>query len=242
MEDNNEKIAVIIPCYNHAKYLSQSIKSIQGQSYKNLEIILVNDGSSDDTHDIMSGAAEADNRVRYIRIPSNTGKWNCLNMAIKMCDSNIITCHDADDVALKDRIFRQYQCLKETGTFHNLCGFYHCWNEDDVAAHANKTIVGEIDYMGPQEVLELVSAGFATQGVNHYYTGEFETAGVSAMFYKDIWLLGIRFNPPGAGLRVLNSEDSDFNFRVTAFVRNTSVLKEKLYCYRRETSTNNEMV
>jgi len=53
--------------------------------------------------------------------------------------------------------------------------------------------------------------------------------------------MGMRFNPPKMGLRVLNSEDSDFNFRVTMAFQKTSVLMEKLYCYRRDTSTNNEM-
>ena len=51
---------------------------------------------------------------------------------------------------------------------------------------------------------------------------------------------GTRFLPPDNGLRVLLSEDSDFNFRVTFNTARSSVLLEKLYCYRRNTSTNNE--
>jgi hypothetical protein len=89
-------------------------------------------------------------------------------------------------------------------------------------------------------VNQLVSAGFQQEYINHYYTGEFETAGVTAMFYKGLWKIGLRFNPPGVGIRVLNSEDSDFNFRCTSLLSQTSILTEQLYCYRRNTSTNNE--
>ena len=61
------------------------------------------------------------------------------------------------------------------------------------------------------------------------------------MFVKEMWTKGIRFNPPGMGIRLLNSEDSDFNARVTLATVSTTVLLEKLYLYRRNTSTNNEM-
>ena len=82
--------------------------------------------------------------------------------------------------------------------------------------------------------------GFYTPGINHYYTGNFETAGVSSMFYKEIWDIGFRYNPPSCGLRTLLSEDSDFNFRVTASLRSTSILLDTPYLYRRNTSTNKE--
>jgi hypothetical protein len=82
--------------------------------------------------------------------------------------------------------------------------------------------------------------GMNHPGINHFYTGEIETAGVSALFYRSIWKLGLRFNPPGQGLRVLLSEDSDFNFRMAVTYQKTSIVNEKLYCYRRNTSTNKE--
>ena len=96
--------------------------------------------------------------------------------------------------------------------------------------------------MDHKEVVLHVQNGYNAPFINHYYTGDFETAGVSAMFYKNLWNYGLRFNPPNEGLRVLTSEDSDFNFRCTALFQRTSVLKEKLYCYRRDTSTNKEEV
>ena len=82
--------------------------------------------------------------------------------------------------------------------------------------------------------------GFKTPGINHYFTGNFETAGVSSMFHKTVWEMGLRFNPPKSGLRILMSEDSDFNCRTTLLLRSTSILLETPYLYRRNTSTNKE--
>lgn len=96
--------------------------------------------------------------------------------------------------------------------------------------------------MAGEEVANVVLRGYETPGINHYFTGNFETAGVSSMFLKKIWDIGFRFNPPKMGIRTLLSEDSDFNFRVTAGLRSTSILLEKPYLYRRNTSTNREEI
>ena len=60
------------------------------------------------------------------------------------------------------------------------------------------------------------------------------------MFPKVIWDVGLRYNPPNSGLRILSSEDSDFNCRATLLLRSTSILLETPYLYRRNTSTNKE--
>jgi len=242
MMADKPKICVLVPCYNHGHFLEQSVNSLLAQTYKNLEIFLINDASTDDSAKIMKDLAAKDDRINLVDIPTNTGKWNALNVGCQFTSASIITSQDADDVALPDRIERQYNCLVETNTLHNLCGFYHCWSEEDIEEYKDLRVSGDLSIMPPNLVNQLVSAGFQHEGINHYYTGEFETAGVSAMFYKGLWEIGLRFNPPSTGLRVLNSEDSDFNFRCTAMLSQTSVLTEQLYCYRRHTSTNNESI
>ena len=242
---NEEKITVIICCYNHEKYLDQSIESIQNQTWSNLDIVVVNDGSknNDLINSIVQQRQASDNRIRYISNESNKGKWWCLNKAIETSHAPLISAHDADDVSLPARIYRQYRVLKQTSTAHNLCGFYHCWNEDDVQKYITNDKLrdhGQMKLCKPDQVYEMASGGYAQDGINHYFTGDFETAGVSALFYKNCWDVGIRFNPPGMGLRILNSEDSDFNLRLTLQSGRTSILMEQQYCYRRNTSTNNE--
>lgn len=234
------RITVVIPCYNHGKYLKESVESILAQTYKQLEVIIVNDGSTDNTVEVAQEMVKADPRVKFINFPENKGKWHCLNTAIEQCTGLIVTCQDADDVALPQRIERQFMAMQVTGSVHNLCGFHHCRSEADIAAKKSMTITTELSGIDPDMVVKMVEHGFGTPGINHYFTADFETAGTSAMFLKAVWNIGFRFNPPGMGLRVTNSEDSDFNIRVTLALRNTSVLAEQLYLYRRWTGTNNE--
>ena len=238
-----QKILVSIACYNHGKYLQQSINSIQAQTWKNLDIAVVNDGSDPDQKidEIVEMISRSDERIRYKKFEKNVGKWQALNYSMSTSDAKFFTSHDADDVSLPDRISRQIRCLLETGTVHNLCGFYHCYSDDDIAIAEKIPKFGDkLSIIDPETVRQLVIQGHQTPGINHYFTGNFETAGVTSMFHRSLFDYGLRFNPPDVGLRVLNSEDSDFNFRATTFLGSTSILAERQYCYRRHTSTNNE--
>lgn len=233
-------ITVVVPCFNHAKYLRESVESLLTQTYQNLEIIVVNDGSADDSSLIAQQLHKEDNRVKLIDLHENKGKWYGLNKAIELSSGLIITSQDADDLALPDRIERQFKTLQATESVHTLCGFHHCHSEEDVVRLKGERHQGDLQGIPADVVSQMVEHGFNTDGINHYFTGQFETAGTSAMFLKALWTVGFRFNPPGMGLRVTNSEDSDFNTRVTLALRNTTVLTEPLYLYRRFTGTNNE--
>ena len=61
----NEKVAIIIPVYNSSKFLRECIESVIAQTYENIEIILVNDGSTDDSLEIIELYSEKDERIRY---------------------------------------------------------------------------------------------------------------------------------------------------------------------------------
>ena len=238
--DKKPKILVTIPNYNHAQYLKESITSIQNQTYDNLDICVGDDGSKNpvEVKDILSDL-DSDKRVRSI-FQKNYGKWHALNEAIRTTPATLCTSHDADDVSLIDRIDLQFRSMIHTKSLHNLCGFFHCWSEEEVSLKKDLRLSGEMKIINSKEISSMVDQGFKHTGINHYFTGQFETAGVSALFYKEIWDRGVRFNPPNKGIRVLFSEDSDFNFRVTQAYASTTVLAEKLYLYRRNTSTNQE--
>jgi len=238
------KVCVVIANYNHSKFLDVSIESIIKQSYNNLDIVVVDDGSHDqqEVDKIIQNFSD-DKRLRCIKFKQNTGKWNALNHAISTTDAVVCTSHDADDISLDWRIEAQLTTLLQTKTIHNLCGFHSCWNEKEVEEKLkNKEKPQSYRVLNSEDVTKLVLTGFDKPGINHYFTGSFETAGVSSMFYKRIWDLGFRYNPPNQGLRTLLSEDSDFNFRVTAGLRSTSILLEAPYLYRRNTSTNKEEI
>lgn len=238
---DEHKVCVAICNYNHSKYLQESIQSIIDQSYKNLDIVIVDDGSVDQKSVDQIVSTFDDKRIRYIPLKENNGKWNALNTAFSTTDAKICTSHDADDVSLSWRIESQLNALIQTKTVHNLCGFVSCWSSDELK-NFKKSLSkpDELKVVSGDDVTKAVMYGFDSPGINHYFTGNFETAGVSALFYKRIWQIGFRFLPPGQKLRTLLSEDSDFNFRVTSSLRSTSILLDTPYLYRRNTSTNKE--
>ena len=237
------KVCCIIANYNHLRYLEESIRSAMTQTWQDLEILVVDDGSDDQPAvcDLVTKLQTEDDRIVYLQLPHNTGKWNALNKAIEQTNCQLITTLDADDTCLPERIERQVAALTATNAAHVLTGFHHCWSDEEITKLTAKSFgVHNLRIVQRAEVREQVLAGRQTPGINHYFTGQIETAGASAMFARDVWEMGIRFNPPGVGTRVLLSEDSDFNFRATALLGVTVILDEKLYCYRRNTSTNKE--
>lgn len=245
---NNIKVLVSICNYNHEKFLEESISSIQDQSHQNLDICIYDDGSvnKEIVREIVNKKIKEDKRIRFIDQEKNIGKWFGLNKSIETTDAVICTSHDADDVSLKYRIEKQLLTLSLTNTYHNLCGFYHCFSEEELNLNMMNynQLPSEpnVNCIKKEDVFNFVMNGFNHPNINHYYTGNFETAGVTSFFYKKLWDLGLRFNPPKLGLRTLLSEDSDFNFRATCMFNSTSILAEKHYLYRRNTSTNKEEI
>ena len=92
----NLLISIIIPVYNTGNYLSECIESVRMQSYKNLEVIFVNDGSTDDSSAILSKAAESDSRIRIIE-QENSGLSAARNRGIREAAGDYIMFLDSDD-------------------------------------------------------------------------------------------------------------------------------------------------
>lgn len=90
--------------YNSDKYLSKSIESILNQSYSNIEFIIINDGSKDNSLDIIKHYKSMDNRITLID-QENKGLTKSLNTAIKLAKGNYIARQDADDISMPNRFF-----------------------------------------------------------------------------------------------------------------------------------------
>ena len=106
-------VSVIIPCYNGGKYIEAAVTSILEQSYHHLEVIVINDGSTDNSVDILLRLAQEDLRVRYIENEQNLGLIATLNKAIHLAQGEYIARMDADDIALPDRISKQVEFLQQ---------------------------------------------------------------------------------------------------------------------------------
>lgn len=104
-------VSVLVPIYNVSSYVEESIKSIQNQTYRNLEIIIVDDCSTDGTYEIVSHMAAIDNRIVLIRNEINSKIVVSLNRAWQRASGEYIARCDGDDIMATDRIERQMAFL-----------------------------------------------------------------------------------------------------------------------------------
>lgn len=109
-----EKLSIVVPVYNVEKYLDNTITHIQNQTYSNLEILLVDDGSTDTSGRICEEYAKKDSRIRVIH-KKNGGSSSARNCGIKAATGAYIGFLDADDYADETMYEVLYRTLKETG-------------------------------------------------------------------------------------------------------------------------------
>ena len=109
----NELVSVIMPSYNTAEYISDSIKSVLAQTYGELELIIVDDCSSDGTEDIVSSFD--DERIRFFKNEKNLGAALCRNRALREARGKWIAFLDSDDIWLPEKLGRQIAFMKENG-------------------------------------------------------------------------------------------------------------------------------
>ncbi|MFM6133920.1 MAG: glycosyltransferase family 2 protein, partial [Sphaerospermopsis kisseleviana] len=100
MENNQLFVSVIIPVYNGQKYLAEAIENVKQQNYQPLEIIVIDDGSTDATAEI---AAKYQDTIRYL-YQENSGPAAARNLGINMAKGEVITFLDVDDIWLEDKL------------------------------------------------------------------------------------------------------------------------------------------
>ncbi len=118
-------ISVIVPVYNVEKYINKCIDSILAQTYKNLEIILVDDGSPDRCDQICDEYAEKDNRVRVIH-KKNEGQAVARNYALEICKGDYIAFVDSDDFIEADMFEVMLNAISQGDYDVAVCGAKFC--------------------------------------------------------------------------------------------------------------------
>lgn len=115
-------ISVIIPTYNREKTIDRAVDSVLKQTYSNLEVIVVDDGSSDRTEEIVKGIS--DPRVRFYKLPQNGGAGHARNEGVKLAEGELIAFHDSDDVWRPEKLQRQMAYWQEHPKFSMVyCGY-----------------------------------------------------------------------------------------------------------------------
>lgn len=132
-------VSVIVPAYNAEKVVGDCLNSILGQTLKNIEIIVVDDGSKDSTRKILRGFSEKDSRIRVVEKDQNEGLSAARNSALKVAKGEYIGFVDADDWVEKDYFESMY--LAGNGADLIVTGYQHdTMSEDRGELHISRTV------------------------------------------------------------------------------------------------------
>jgi len=110
-DDSPPRVSVLMPCFNRASTIDEATASIVTQSWPDLELIAVDDGSTDETPAKLEAWAEKDGRVRLVR-QDHGGLIAALNAGLAACRGEYVARHDADDIAFPERLEAQVQRLE----------------------------------------------------------------------------------------------------------------------------------
>ena len=136
-------ISIIVPFHNVEKYLERSLDSIVGQTYENLEIILVNDGSTDNSLEICERYAKYDDRIKIVNI-EHGGVSAARNAGLDAVTGEYIGFVDSDDYIVEDMYMELYNALNQNNCDMATCNFYRVYGDDYL-----------VDYNSPEEVVIL---------------------------------------------------------------------------------------
>lgn len=181
---NKPLVSIVTPVYNAERFLAETIKSIQNQTYKNWELLLVDDCSKDNSPSIIKEFQKDDNRIKYIKLDKNSGASVSRNTGIKNASGRFIAFVDSDDLWIPEKLemqidymlkqkvgfsFTSYRYMKESGELTNK------------VARAPK----KIDYGG---LLKNTIIGCSTVVIDRDIVGDFEMPNVRRGQDTATWL------------------------------------------------------
>ena len=125
-----EKISVIVPVYNVEQYLERCVESIVNQTYKNLEIILVNDGSTDNSGELCDELAKKDNRIKVVH-KENGGLSDARNNGERESTGEYIIFIDSDDYIHHEMLNTLYNQIVEKNADVSICGVMNVYSNSE---------------------------------------------------------------------------------------------------------------
>lgn len=212
-------VSVVIPCYNGAKYLSDCINSVRAQTYKNLEIIVVDDASTDDSYKIAVEIAGADSRIKTERNPKNMGVGWSRNRGMKIAGGEFLVFLDADDLMHPDAIRAMVSAQEKTGA--------------DLVVSGYTAVLGDFKMSDNPSVKEDLSFFYSFDNLHEFSTmlmpGSYIMVVVWGKLFRRADLDGFRFTH-----EVCQHEDVDFMFRFYSRTKIITMIPGTVVYYRRD--------
>ncbi len=210
--NNNELVSVIVPVYNIKDYLPHCLNSIANQSYRNLEIILIDDGSDDGSEQLCDTFAESDFRAKVIHKP-HQGLWTARNAGQEAAKGTYLFFPDGDDYFHRDLILLLYSAINWRGKAYPLA-LCNIKRTDDLSE----------DVMSPIDPsFRVLSKGDLIRGLV-----DLDEARFNAQWNK-LYRNTCLFSP--VNRNYLRNQDSDSNLRFYLQIDNAVLVDSVLYYY-----------
>lgn len=153
MDEKKCNISIIVPIYNVGKWLTRCLSSIHYQTYKNFEVLLIDDGSSDNSSEICKSFLKKDHRFIYHR-KVNGGLSDARNYGIDRAKGKYIIFIDSDDYIEKEYVEKLYQCILDNKADVIICGFKRV-NEDGKVIDVDNLCMTNKKILNGEEIIEL---------------------------------------------------------------------------------------
>ena len=216
------KVSVVVPVYNVEKYLTECLDSIINQTLEDIEIICVNDGSTDSSLEILNNYAQKDKRIIVIN-KANSGYGNTMNIGINASTGEYIGIIESDDFADKNMFEDLYKTAKENDADIVKSDWYHYWSKNKFSRKNNR--------ISPAKAFKL------TNSKQDKSLLRIDPSVWSAIYKRDFLnKYNIRFlETPGASY-----QDLAFSFKVFALAERV-ILIDKAYLYYRQDNMNSSV-
>lgn len=202
----NDLISVIVPVYNAEKYLDRCIKSIISQTYQNFELILIDDGSTDNSLDICKGFAS--DKITVIH-KKNEGVSLARNKGIELSKGQFIVFCDSDDNISEDYLQTLYSCSANNPSLLPVSSINYIYENSDIIIRKSQE-----DTLKAEEFHLLYQSGLFNSPCNKMYQS------------KIIKENGILFNT-----NISVGEDAIFNLDYIKYIKGFFIIKKPLYNY-----------
>lgn len=205
-KENASLISVIIPVYNAGLYLNSCIKSIVSQTLKNVEIVLIDDGSSDDSYDIMMDWSKKDSRIKIYH-QKNNGVTSARRNGVELASGKWVTFVDADDVLPRDALAQMFSYTKDADL-----------------------VVGQVEYVGPRKWNFVVRDEWLEQikYIKKMYHGVIHSVPFARLINRSILLDPYVFDIPK---EITHGEDSIMNYRIATKCNKIRTIPAVVYKY-----------
>lgn len=235
-----EKVSIIMPSYNSGRFIGKSIQSVIDQTYKNWELVIVDDCSKDNTEEVIKGYHLNENRIIYFRLEKNSGAAAARNKSLELASGRFIAFLDSDDVWKNNKLEKQIKIMQDNDYAFTFSSYEFM---DEQGNKLNK-IVKVPDRISYREYLKNTIIGCLTVVVDTDKTGKFTMVDIKRNQDMATWLKLIKIckyaygiNQNLASYRIVNGSITSSKKNAAKSVWNTYRNVEKLsilystYCF-----------